>query len=444
MKPVQWIGLLVVVAGIVFGVTFAASSLPGRKSSGPKVAPQARLTFADPVTTFPTPPAEAKDLPAPAECEVGQPQAHDFWFKNENAQDLPLGLFDKTCQCTNVYVFVAPAEWKDVPEPAARDKAAKDVEAAVTPVDLKDREGGVVVPAGRVGLVRLTWKGERAGPKSLAATLWMGEKGPGPEQKFEVYTVFVGPLRAPAEVYAGDLTPEQLPKTVYVRCWSSTRAQFPLEVLPLHSPWKEESNPLQIGRPTPLTEEELAELRKDPKNGKVLAGYKTPVTLGKRSPDGKNAFDLGLFRQRVELKTEGSDHAPFVVPVAVAGSIQGDLAPVDANAIPVRFNPFDRTVEVSQSIQLESEAAVTGLELDRERTPAFLGVALPDAPKKIGDRKTWTVEVKWVPSSQAVGVFPRDEEGYRDSAVYIRPVYAKAEATPACLRIPVVGKADTR
>ena len=440
MKPVQWIGLLVVVAGIVFGVTFAASSLPGRKSNGPKVSPQTRLTFADPATTFPTPPEDGKELPRPAECEIGQKQAHDFWFKNENAQDLPVGLLDKTCQCTNVFIFVAPAEWKDVPEAAAREKAAKDLESAVTPVDLKDKEGGVVVPAGGIGLVRLTWQGDRAGSKYLAATLWMGEKGPGPQQKFEIYTVFVGPLRTNPEVYAGDLTPEELPKTVYVRCWSSTRTQFPVEILPLHSRLKEESNPLQIGRPTPLTEEELAELRKDPKNGEVLAGYKTPVTLGKRSPDGKNAFDLGPFRQRIELKTPGADP----VPVAVAGSIQGDLAPVDANAIPVRFNPFDRTVEVSQLVQLESEAAVTGLELDRERTPEFLDVAFPEGPKKTGDRKAWTVEIKWAPSSQAVGVFPRDEEGYRDSAVYIRPVYAKPDAAPACLRIPVVGKADTR
>jgi hypothetical protein len=443
MKPVQWIGLLVVVAGIVFGVTFAASSLPGRRSSGPKVAPQARLTFADPVTTFPTPPAEAKDLPAPAECEVGQPQAHDFWFKNENAQDVPLGLLDKTCQCTNVFVFVAPAEWKDVPEPAAREKAARDLEAAVTPTDLKDKEGGAVVPAGAVGMVRLTWKGDHSGPKYLAGTLWMDEKGLGPQQKFEIYSMFVSPLRTFVEdVPVGDLRQEDLPKTVYVRCWSSTRAQFPLEVQRLHSRWKgkEESDPVQVGRPEPLTEEELAQLRKDPKNGTVLVGYKTPVILGKRSPDGKNALDLGPFRQRIELKTEGAEP----VGVAVVGSIQGDLAPVDANAASVRFNPFDRTAEVSQSIQVESDAAVTRLELDRERTPDFLDVAFPEGPKKAGDRKTWTVEVKWVPSSQAVGVFPRDEEGYRDSAVYIRPVYANSDAAPPCLRIPVNGKADTR
>ncbi len=33
MKMAQWIVLLVVVTAMVFGITFAVSSLPGRKSS---------------------------------------------------------------------------------------------------------------------------------------------------------------------------------------------------------------------------------------------------------------------------------------------------------------------------------------------------------------------------------------------------------------------------
>jgi len=90
---------------------------------------------------------------------------------------------------------------------------------------------------------------------------------------------------------------------------------------------------------------------------------------------------------------------------------------------------------------LESEADVMRLEMDRERTPDFLDVDLPDGPRRNGGRKLWELQLKWVPKAQAEGEFPRDEERYRDSAVYIRPVYAKTDGpAPPCLRIPVHGK----
>ena len=145
--------------------------------------PQTRLTFVDVETRFPaTDPDNPGQEPPPVECELGQAQAHDFWFKNDNAQDLPVGVFSKTCQCTSVELWLAPKDWTGVPEPAKRDEAAKQLESAATKTELKEKEGGVVVPAGAVGLLRLTWKGDRLGPKSLSATLWMGEKGPGPSR----------------------------------------------------------------------------------------------------------------------------------------------------------------------------------------------------------------------------------------------------------------------
>ena len=185
MKTAQWIVLLGVVVAMVFGITFAVSSLPGRKSSGPKSAPQAKLTFADSVTRFPAPePGKPEVEQPPAECELGHSQAHDFWFKNENAQDLPVGVFSKTCQCTTVELWIAPKDWTDVPEPAQRDEAVKKLEASVQPTQLLEKQNGAAVPAGAVGFVRLTWKGDKAGPKSLSATLWMDEAGPGPTQIF--------------------------------------------------------------------------------------------------------------------------------------------------------------------------------------------------------------------------------------------------------------------
>ena len=156
--------------------------------------------------------------------------AHDFWFKNENAQTLPLGFFYKTCQCTNILVWIAPADWKEVPKEEDRDKAVKELEAAAAPTDLMERDAAANVPAGAVGVVRLTWKGDRPGPKTLSARLWMGEKGAGPTQDFNIRVNHIGPLRANLDTDVGDdIIPESLPLTVRIPCWSSTRPKFSLE-----------------------------------------------------------------------------------------------------------------------------------------------------------------------------------------------------------------------
>ena len=187
---------------------------------------------------------------------------------------------------------------------------------------------------------------------------------------------------------------------------------------------KKESNPFTVRAPVPFTKADFARLRKDPANGAVLSGYMVPVELLKVSPDGTTPFDLGLFRQRIQLKMDEDNKTQVVV----AGSIDGDLKVVGVDAgRPVHFPSFDRTVGVSQPIVVESGAEVVSLTLDRKRTPPFLGADFPAGSEKNGDRKLWKLTIKWMPDSEAVGVFPRNEAGYRDSAVYIKPVYAQSE-----------------
>jgi hypothetical protein len=452
VKSIQGIIALAVVAALVFGGTFVVNYLHGGKSTVKVEAPQARLTFADLETNFP------ESSKRPIEEEIGQPKSHDFWFKNDNPAALPVGVFSMTCQCTHVQLFIAPADWKDIPADADREKTMKDLMELTRPTELKDKDDKapvVAVPAGAVGVLRLEWKGDRPGPKDLAAEVWMGLKGPGPTQRFLIRTVFIGPLRTLPEIDFGNVPQEKLPIKSIIPCWSSTRTAFPLDAQVLQTRLNKESNPFTVGKPVPFTEKEFAALRSDPNNGAVLAGYKIPVELLKTSPDKKTPFDLGLFRQRIELKMDDDNK----VQVVVKGSIEGDLRVVGANAdSPVHFPSFDRTMAVSQSVVVESEAEVDSLILDRSRTPAFLAVDLPpklavDLPPKLdvdlppnpvtnGDRKTWTLRVKWNPDSKAEGVFPRDEDEYRDSAVYIKPVYAQPKATAPSLRIPVYGKAD--
>ena len=98
---------------------------------------------------------------------TSEAQTHDFWFKNENAQDLPVGVNNKTCQCTSVQLWIAPKDWTEAPAAEDRDRRAKELESVAARTELKDAEQGVTVPAGAVGLVRLGWKGDRAGQHSI-------------------------------------------------------------------------------------------------------------------------------------------------------------------------------------------------------------------------------------------------------------------------------------
>lgn len=446
MKSAQWVAVLCVSACIVFGLTFLANYLGGRgghgKGNRAVAGPQAELTWADNVTDFPADPSHG-----PAECEIGHPQSHDFWFKNENTQTLPIGVLSKTCQCTSVQLWFAQAK-TETPAAADREKAAKELEEAGPAVELKDKEGGVDVPAGAVGMVRLSWPGGKAGPKDLAAELWMGEKGPGLVRRFTIRTVFVGPLRVgprtpdgkgqPLDIDFGDLPLEKLPYQRTFKCWSPTRSAFPLTAGVIQNKATEESDAFTVSDPTPLTEAELADLRKNPANGAVLAGYKVTATLNRASKD-KRAADVGIFRRHVELRTVDADPIEGVVH----GTVLGDLAVVGADPGPVKFDKFDRTQPKRVAVLVDSGADVTALEVDKTRTADYLAVEVAGEPEKNGDRKTWRLKVKWLPDVRASGEFPRDEDEYRDSAVYIRPVYAKAGGSPSCLRIPVVGNAET-
>ncbi len=452
MKTARYVGLLAVVTVIVFGITFAMSYLPAMRGGGPKKsASRAILTFADSETRYP--PAEPGVAALPAEVEYGT-ASHDFWFQNNNPQDLPVGLFEKSCQCTSVELLVAPKEWKNVPEPAKRAEAAETIAASAPRTDVREKDNAVVVPAGAVGLVRLTWKSspehDRQGPKSLTARLWMGEIGSGPTQQFDINTIIVPAVRAAASENVGPFALGDLPQTVYVRCYSSTRTAFPLEVNPLLNRGKEGSSPFEVGTPEPLNPEELAKLLAELQSNKqpvraVLSGYRIPIKLLKVAKDKTTPMDAGPFRLRLELKTEGDEP----VETSITGLTRGDLSPLGGQLGVVDFGPFDSGARTSQLIQVESGADVKGLELDHARTADFLTVVGVDAsktgdflpikvdPQLVGGRLVWNLEVQWVPGSPS-GVLPPG------TAVYVRPVYAKKAdgPPPACLRTPRHGEGE--
>ena len=194
-----------------------------------------------------------------------------------------------------------------------------------------------------------------------------------------------------------------------------------------------------------MTAEELAELRKECHGSKALAGYRVPVTLKRLSWNGATPMDLGRFRQHLpKLQTPGVKDP---IQAAVSGSIRGDLTPVDASAVPVRFAPFHSgDKDVRQSILVESGSDVTRLELDRERTAEFLTVDENSLTPVGDDRGPQGLEpASAVGSRRRRGQVP-PRRGRIPRQRRVRPAGVRGTARPdrrACLRIPAVGAADT-
>ena len=105
MKPVQWVGAVLILAAMVFAITFAMNYLGG--SGGKQVAVEAK-TVRQLRFHVPFAPAEGGLL----ECETRNKRTYhqDFWFKNENAEDVKLGLDGTSCQCSSVRLYTLPDE----------------------------------------------------------------------------------------------------------------------------------------------------------------------------------------------------------------------------------------------------------------------------------------------------------------------------------------------
>jgi len=381
--------------------------------------------------------------------EIHKPGHHDFWFTNDNDKPVQMGLIKKNCTCSSVWLFVAPSDVKNRPE----EPRLQELEKSLKGIVLSESDSpSVVVPAHGAGWVRLAWSGERNQanvPTTLSAKLWMDHKGEnGTETTLEVRVRFLEPLQVvqdlrDREKLVGELSPEQLPHTIVLTCFSCTRPEFKLKTRVIGLQANPRAEPIQVGQPMPLTPAERQNLDQQLGSAgqtRVLSGYRVPVIIRNRLEDGKTAIDAGPFRRRVELGIEDDISEP--ITVTLTGRIQGDVvvgAPEDGGR--VHFGPFDRKKGTRQLVTLRSDKPGLKLEFDRERTPAFLDAHLPDQPRVSPDGgSSWQVQLEVRPS-RASGAFPRENDPvYRDSAVYLRAVGPTIQS----VRIPVDGTANDR
>jgi hypothetical protein len=424
----KWVVAAVVLAVMVFGITFALNFMGSSGKEGPventktELGERLQLTF--PRTQIPE--AKPNEIVKPVDAELHKPGSCDFWFENTNSKPVALGLLKTSCTCTGAQVFLLSQGSKQQPG----SEAQLEKTATVTPLTVGSEEGVTVGP-GQVGWVRLQWSGESK-KELLSLTLWLNYKALGPFPTLETLVRFHDAFNTvqPAFVPFGGASVSRLPWTQSVVCWSSTRDDLRIKGEVMGGS-EGVADLLTVGEPEPLTKKEREELaaRIPETERPVRSAYRVPVTLRDRTPAGK-LIDAGSFRRRVELALDGEPGE--MLSVLVEGDIQGDVQVVGLEKGRIDFLSFLRkNGSASRKVRLQSLRPGLKLEVDRERTPEFLDVKLiADTSSSPSAGTAWDMIVQVKPDAVS-GRFPRDTpESFRDCAVYVRPAGdTKARAT---------------
>jgi hypothetical protein len=474
----QWTGAVIILAAMVFVLTFAMNYLGGKSKTEEPVQQALQLTFRSP--------SMPQEMPPPR-TEEHQSAHWNFWFENRNDRDVKIGLLGKLprCKCLDVELFLLPeshapllalpvagrvgllagnplaplgasltdkaavllGNWGSLPvqgQGAVEDSMAADAVGK----DLKGvpvtEESETTVPAGARGWVRLHWLKENATSEPLEMVIYLWTDAHNNQNILTAKTEIVAPLMLKAEEEdLGELSLRDLPRQVPVYFYSMTRGEMDLKVEVYRNSRKAESDPFQVGVPTRLT---LAEKRRLlPHGDPVMSVYKMMVALGDRSPDGTTPFDMGSFQRYITVACKGEE-AHTTKVMAVRGRVTGEVSVGTSDGM-VNFGPFDPREGSRRVINLETDVPGVELAVDKDRVPSFLAEPKLEGPEVVpgGSHRVWRLTLR-VPPGQAVGRFPDPGvEGNRDAAVYIQ-VKRPEDATKVArlIRIPMMGVANSR
>ena len=458
MKSSQWIVAVLILGVMVFALTFSMNYLGGLNEIKPanvdKVVAKKNsdddgigqeLSFLNKV--FPV------DGQSVLENEFKAGGEQDYWFTFDGNRPLKVGLDSKNCTCTSVQLFVPPQELveksKSDPmklDPVWVEKLAKDnafkknLEGKSKSYSLDKNEEPFIKP-GEAGWVRLKWKTEKMGPQRLAATIWFGKKGSGADSRLEAaVNVLPSLMMVENEKSVDVLSPLVPKKNVTFECFSSTRKHMEI-IVRMSRPRPDET--VIVGNVVPLNDLELAELEKKQNGMPVLSGFRIPVTVSYNVPGGKDLMELGPFSRQVEvLIISPKDKQPdqdSKVDFRVSGKVEGEFRVLDAEQKGrVSFGAFQRTLGAKREIKIETDLTGIELELDEKRTADFLKVKpSPGFPQDQSGRRTWKYQVD-IPPGAISGPFPRDDEFFRDSAMYLKSKGPNSRS----IRVPVEGRSD--
>jgi hypothetical protein len=453
MKTMQWAGAILVLAAVVFGITFVMNFLGSDNAAQDpgKGKVVHKLSFATRVM----PPQSEPAL----QSEMGQAGYQDFWFKNAEGQDVPVGLMGKSCTCTEVEIFMPPQAFPGQlpaqsatllglvtagrntlswPEEAAAGAAWNEAmlkqEQAAEKTSLGNNNS-VTVPAGAVGWVRMKWVTDKADTRQLRVGLWMEQEGVGLTELITGVRI-AEPMMSDGKVSLGTLQDRDLPRSTTLRCWSLTRPSFRLEAKVVREKGSAAGDPFVVGTPEPMPEADCRKLVDELKVRQVRSGYRVPVTLKPKSSDGSTASDLGHFSRVVELSSPDEGISPL--RVQVEGVVLGDVIVGRGQRGVVEFGSFWGSRGRHEKILLETDVPDLKLQLDEKRIPGFVKAQLGEPETAPSGHRSWTLEVTVLPH-RVRGSFPRqDDPEYRDSAVYVKTTGSQART----IRIPLMGTAN--
>lgn len=448
MKRVQMGIAFAVLVLMVFLVTFAMNYL-GSNVQAPDDPTPGRtvrtVTFLQKV--FPP------ETVAGLEAEIHASGSVDYAFYNPNAEEVKLGLDRKSCRCAGVEVLVMAAANRRLVAPwavalcgtgglapllavplAGQGMAALEKGASST--ELLEKNESVTVPGNMLGWVRLHYKGERAGPQALSASLWMDDRAAGQPATLQLRMVYFPPFANEPTLDVGTLRDDDLQRGVtrYLVVWSATRSHLRLEAKSTFVRGTPAQDPFVVGRPEPMSVQEITPMG----GGPAKCAYRVPITLLPRSPDGKVPFDVGPFRRWVSVSSPDVTEEPR--PVAVVGRVRG-LVEIgsDDEINEINFSTFPATRGRRATIELYSDSPDVQLTFDRERTPEFLAATVTEL-KGPDRRRAWQLRAEVLPR-KAAGPFPRRADpAYRDSAIYLNAQVPGKP--PRSIRIGVVGTAS--
>ncbi len=456
MKLAQWTAVLVL-AAMVGGITFVMVYLGGSRTNEVRQAPLDALTFV--AKRYPEEGAKA------ITTEVGQRGHQDFWFQNDTGRPVPIGLIEKSCKCTDVEVTIAPESWRPY---LATEAAARVIQRATRSLPdlavlaatfehervfrpMPENEGKTValtteeaaeVPPGALGWVRLSWRGEKPEPRFLKAEFWMNQRAGSVIAALEVGTIISEPMIVGREVAVEPFNIRDLEnrqgKRIDIVCYSVTRPAFQVRAERATENIKPESDPIEVGQPRALSDENLRRLEQSKERHMlhILSGYRIPIVLHAKAKDG-TPFEMGHFRRFVKLTSPDEGIEP--VEVEVLGLVEGDVkvgGPKEGGA--VLLGPFPSSRGAKGDVTLQSDRPGLELTLDDTRVPSFVKAKLEGPEKSLGGHRMWVLRVE-VPPSAASGEFPRPEDPvFRDSAIYVKT----NEKPSRSIRIPVRGVAN--
>jgi hypothetical protein len=457
MKTGQWVLAVVVLATMVFAITFGMNYLgSSRDSSSTKGPPKEGLRLTFPVAMYPT------NTDSYMMCEYGRPGSCYFWFENPHAREVKVGLVEKSCQCSRVFYHPAspetPAKWVATQAglAAAGPLGPLNVEALAAYRDdwadeqLSQRLGegteltpatAQAVPPGALGIIHLTFKTERPEQRNHDLTLWTDTKANGIRTKLQARTYVIKALQVPNEFAFGTLTDKDLPARRDLYFFSPTRSSLQVKLQVVSDGRKPENDTFQVGPITPATDAESAKslgLIVDEFRIPVRCAYKVTVTVGANVANGSAPSEVGVIRRYLEFKSTDEGVEPEQVPVT--GRIES-LVKIGnvSNDGHVVFGPFPAERGAERKVLLESDVPGLELEVDQTRLPPFLEVPRLEKFKPRGAHQSWRLTLRVMPN-KANGRFPDPAvDAVRDSAVYIKATQKDKPDKPRLIRIPLAG-----